>query len=109
MADFMLKTGDTSPALTITCTFSDGTVQDLTGATVTFAMRYPNGLLKVSDAAAQVVGPATNGVAQYNWQLADTDTPGAFEAEFHVTTSGGKKVTFPDGDYLDVSILSRVA
>lgn len=110
MSDFNLKVGDTSPALTITCTYSDGTVQDLTGATVTFAMRYANGMLKISDAAAAIPSPPTGGQAQYTWGGAgDTDTPGSFQAEFHVTLASGKKVTFPDGAYLEVEILPRVA
>lgn len=109
MPDFSLKSGDTSPALTITCTYSDGTVQDLTGATITFAMRYPNGLLKVADAAGIGVGTLTNGVAQYVWATGDTDTPGIFQGEFHVTLASGKKVSFPDGDYLEIAILPRVA
>jgi hypothetical protein len=109
MADFSLKSGDTSPALTVTCSFSDGTLQDLTGAAVTFALRYPNGAIKVADAAAAIVGAPANGVVQYIWLTGDTDTPGNFEGEFHVTLSGGKIVSFPDAAYLEIAILPRVA
>lgn len=115
MADFSLRTGDRLPALSIVCTYSDGTIQDLTGTTVTFAMRYDNGILKVSDAAAIVVGAATAGVAQYQWASADVDTPGGFRGEFHVTV-GGKPVTFPNGEnldgtpkYIDIELTPRVA
>lgn len=115
MPDFSIRTGNRLPALTITCTYSDGTIQDLTGATVTFAMRYDNGLIKVPDTAALVVGPAVNGVLQYQWAAGDVDTAGDFQGEFHVVI-GGKPVTFPNGEnpdgtpkYLDIAITDLVA
>lgn len=115
MADFSLRVGDRLPALTIVCTYSDGTIQDLTAATVTFAMRYDNGLLKVADATGLVVGAAGNGIAQYQWAAADVDTAGDFQGEFHVTV-GGKSVTFPNGEntdgtpkYIDIEVTPRVA
>jgi hypothetical protein len=110
LADFYLKVGDTSPALTITCKYSDGAVQDLTGCTVTFAMWRKTGVVKVADAAATVVTPAS-GIVQYIWVPANTDTPGDFAGEFHVTLVGGKKVTFPTGpeEYVNIRIDPRIA
>lgn len=109
--DFSLKVNDTGPAVTITCSYSDGTVQDLTGAAGTFAMWLEGNptSLKVNDAAATVIGTATAGVIAYNWIAADTNAAGNYQGEFHVTLANGKKVTFPNNGYLWIQISARVA
>ena len=114
-ADFYLKVGDSNPPLTITCRYSDGTIQDLTGASVTFAMWFKTGVVKILDAAAAIVGAPTLGQAQYGdpWAAGDCNRVGDFEAEFHVTLPGGKKVTFPTGprpeNYIKIRIDPRIA
>lgn len=111
--DFYLKTGDTNPPLTITCTNSDGTIQDLTGATITFSMWRKTGVMKVTDQAASIVGTPTLGKVQYVFTATDSDTPGDFQGEFHVTLASGKKPTFPTGpqgaEYIDIRINPRIA
>src|SRR5690242_11398431 len=110
MADLNLKVGDTSPAITAICGFNDGTIQDLTGAAVTFAMRVMrSGVVKINDQPAAVIGSPSRGTVTYVWAPADTDTPGTYQCEFHVTLASGKKVTFPNAGYDYVVIEKRVA
>lgn len=105
--DFAIKTDDTGPVLTVTCSYSDGTIQDLTGATVTFAMRNASGTVTINDAAASIVGVATNGQVQYSWAAGDTATAGYYTGEFHVTI-GGIRYTFPNEDYIRILIYKDV-
>ncbi len=69
---------------------------DLTGCTVKFIMRAKgNSDPKVSGACSIV--DAAAGAVRYEWAAVDTDTIGSFEAEFEITTAGGKKLTVPNG------------
>ena len=106
--DFTIKTDDTGPALTAVCAYSDGTVQDLTGAAGTFAMRNSVGTVVVNDAAATITAPFTSGTIAYNWSASDTATAGDYTGEFHVTLASGKRVTFPNSDYLRIRIYKDV-
>jgi hypothetical protein len=104
---FYLKVGDTSPALK--CSVLPKTV-DLTGATVQFSMRAsPGGAIKVNKAAAAVVTATVNPAVSYDWQAANVDTEGEFDAEFLVTYPGGKKETFPNSEFIKVIIGPRAA
>ncbi len=106
---FSLKQGDTLPALVVTCYKGDGTIQDLTGATATtFSLWDQNHQPVIADAPATVVGAPTNGQLQYAWQTADTQNAGAFEGEFHVTFSGGGKLSFPSSGKIQVYIEPRI-
>ena len=68
---------------------------DLTGHTVAFRMYTEAGAVKVSDAAATVVTPAS-GVVGYAPTAADVDTAGTYFYWWIVTrTSDSKKETFP--------------
>lgn len=108
MADFTLKEGDTSPAITSTLQDAAGDAVNLTGATVKFIMTAKGDSTPTVDAAATVVTPLA-GVVSYSWLAADTDTAGKYEAEWEVTFSGGAKQTFPNSTYLEVVILRDLA
>lgn len=103
---FYLKTGDTSPSLL--STLSPDTV-DLTGASVVFNMRLNSGAVKVSRAAAVIVTETGTPTVRYDWQAADTDTAGFYSAEFEVTYAGGAVETFPNSDFIAVSITGGIA
>ena len=104
---FYLKEGDTSPSLIYALTPVSVV---LTGATVRFNMRAANGgAVKVNRAAAVIVTETGTPAVQYNWQSADTDTAGFFEAEFEVTYSGGAIETFPNSDFIRVNITGDIA
>lgn len=104
MADFHLKVGDTLPKYRRTLRGSDGAVQDLTGATsVKFRMRKmgTTGAYKV-DAAAVVID-APNGLVEYAWVAADTDTPGSYHAEWQVFW-GANRQTHPNDNHSVIQI-----
>jgi len=100
-ATFHLKQNDTKPSLSASLT-QDGSVVDLTEATVKFHMG------DVVDAAAVVSGALT-GVVRYDWDAEDTETAGSFPAEFEVTFSDGTIETFPNDGYLTIEIQSELA
>lgn len=104
---FYLKKGDNSPSLIYALTPASVV---LTGATVRFNMRAANGgAVKISRAAAVIVTATGTPTVQYNWQAADTDTAGFFDAEFEVTYAGGAVETFPNADFIRVSITGDIA
>ena len=113
LPDFSLKLGDTSPPLAITCSYPDGSVQNLTGSTVKFAMwkrTNPASSPKISSGSASII-TSTAGTCQYAWSTAGTDTnaAGDYYGEFHVTLSGGRKVSFPNRGYLWIQISPRIS
>lgn len=103
-ADFTIKAGDTNPVFTDTLTLSDGTVPQLTGATLVFVMRA-----LTSTAALTLTGTATitntqTGAVQFAPTAADTATPGMYMASWVVTFAAGGTMTFPTAGYLTVEI-----
>ena len=99
MQRFDIKRGDTSPSIRFSLIPYDMT---LAGATVRFQMRPIRGET-VIDEPAQIITDLPP-VVQYNWQAGDTDTAGAFEAEFRVEYTDGSIETFPNRGFLTVLI-----
>ena len=106
---FFIKQNDTNPALKATLKDGDGTVINLTDASVRFHMRKIDSTTSVVDAAASVVSPATSGIVQYAWSGSDTASAGMYSAEFEITYGDGKIETFPNSDYIRVEILDDLA
>ena len=106
MSDFIIKGGDLDPAIEATLE-RDGSPYDLSSAQrvdiVIGVLRDP----PVVDAQATITDAAA-GTVEYAWQSGDTDEPGAFRAEWVVTTSSGDEATFPDGGYKTVTIRPEV-
>lgn len=68
-------------------------LQDLTDATVTLTLvNAADATVKLNAAAASVVNVA--GIAGYEWQADDVDTPGKYLVTWAVTI-GGKVASFP--------------
>lgn len=88
MADFKIRRGDTLPTFTATI----GT--DLTGGSVTFVARLLTATSPSINATATIVTPAT-GAVSYTPTAADTAVAGQYMVEWHYTTSGGAKGTYP--------------
>lgn len=105
---FYVKQNDTAPSIRATLKDGDDAVIDLTDATVRFHMRTIGGTTAKIDSAASIVIPATNGIVQYDWTAADTDTIGSFQAEFEVTYSSGRIETFPNSGYIRVEITDDI-
>ena len=106
---FYIKQNDTTPAIKATLKDGDGTVINLTDASVRFHMRKVGGETSVVDSAATVVSPATSGIVQYSWIGADTVNTGLYSAEFEITYGNGKIETFPNSDYIRVEIVDDIA
>lgn len=104
-SDFSIKAHDQLPALRVQLqTASDGAPVDLTNATsVKFIMTVTvGGATTISSAA--VIENAVQGIVRYDWTAANTATPGQYLGEFEVTWTGGKKQTFPTGQYITIAI-----
>jgi hypothetical protein len=106
MSLFTIKQGDTSPAIEAVLRSPNGDVVDLTGATVRFFMRSNDGVRFV-DAPATIDG-ATEGIVVYEWSQTDTDTPGLNHAEWRVTFPDGTIETFPNSEFLQIHIPSKI-
>lgn len=106
---FSMTRGDLLPAIGVTAIGPDGAVVSLAGATARFIMRRAGEVAKVS-AAAAITSPASAGHVKYDWVSGDTDTAGAFLAQFEIDFGGGELLTLPGPDvdgspvYLDVFI-----
>lgn len=103
-----IKQGDTAPVVEGTVYQRDGvTVQDLTGATVTFSMSK-NGAVKINNVTASVANPPA-GLVQYSWGANDTDTPGDYDGEFKVTFASGSIERVPNNKNLVIRVVPKVA
>lgn len=86
------------------------TMSDFTGATLVFNMRAAGGgAVKISRAAATIGSDAKGTYFLYNWQPGDTDTAGDFEGEFEATLAGGLVETYPNDDYIEITIMDDIA
>ena len=103
---FTIKQNDTSPSLGATLKDAQSTAVSLVGATVKLHMNSLDGVVKVNQ--TMTVTDAENGVIQYNWQAGDTDTVGAYYAEFQVTYVDGSVETFPNDGNLVVSVVKEL-
>ena len=103
--DFTFVQGDSGPTVTDTLTFSDGSIPNLTGATLQFQLRsltQPAPLTTGSTltGTATITNLQTGGV-QYTPTVADTSNPaGAYQAKWIVTYQSGQTQTFPTVGYL---------
>ncbi len=88
--------GDSAPDITFTIAREDGTIPDLTGATVRLRILDPVTNERTNDAANTCVildGPG--GVVVYSWNIAGTDCPdpGVYRANVQIVYPSGKKET----------------
>jgi len=95
--------GNLSPAISDVLTNEDGSVVNLTGASLTFKMRRVDTGAIIASHAATIVD-ATAGKWSYQWQAGDTAIPGEFKAWLTVTPSGGSAQDTPE---FDVAILAH--
>lgn len=106
---FHIKKGDTGPSIRARLTWADGTPVDLSpgGTTVTFRMRdQETEATKVHAAAAPVPGSEAEGLVEYAWVEADTDTVGTYEQDWGVSLNGAT-YSFPNMGYQLVQVQER--
>jgi peptidoglycan/xylan/chitin deacetylase (PgdA/CDA1 family) len=100
-----LKRNDTKDTISYSLTYLDGSIVNLTGASVRFVMGNKKSL--ITDAPATIKN-ATTGAVEYTLTENDTLVAGAFHAEFEVTFADGKVKTFPNNGYILVNIQSNI-
>lgn len=105
---FYIKQNDTSPSMLATLQDASGNAVDITGASVRFHLKPIGSSAVTVDAPATIV-TALDGLVRYDWQAADTDTIGSYQAEFEVTYGDGTVETFPNDGYIRVEIISDIA
>lgn len=104
---FHIKQHDTRPIMRATLTFPEDPEKTLSKATkVQLVMRSkgatdPAAPKVKSDAS---IADAPNNIVEYEWEAADTDTSGEFNAEFEVTWEDGGVESVPRSDYFIVHV-----
>ena len=99
-----LKVGDTAPSLSFDLN------GDTSGATsVTFRMwNAASHIIKIAAGTVTMDTPA-QGLGHYDWQTADVDTAGMYQAEVRVVYASGKIQRFPQKGYLEIVIEEAVS
>jgi hypothetical protein len=106
--DFFLTVGDRQPVIQATLLDPNANPIDLNGATVAFSMATANGATEGLGGPAAIIGDPTKAVVQYAWDAGDTLTQGDYDAEWIVTFSDGRQMTFPNDRSLRIRIRNRV-
>jgi hypothetical protein len=101
---FRCKQGDTAITLQDSLSYSNGTIADLTDATVMLVMRSLADLAPINLSGTVTVSDPTSGVVDYQLSGSDTSEAGNFTACWVVTFSSGVVMTFPSVGYIDVEI-----
>ena len=104
MLKFVIKRGDTSPALRFSLLPES---VSLAGALVRFQMRA-KGCATVIDRPAQIETVFAPAVVAHLWAPGETDTPSRYEAEFRVTYLDGTVETFPNLGFIEVFVTEDV-
>ena len=109
MADpFVAKRNDTRQYLARTLTNADGTVIDLTSASVAFNMRLRGSDTLKIDGGVVVVVLASAGTVRYEWATADLDTAGYYEGEFEVTFGDSTVITVPNEEHIPITVTADI-
>jgi len=99
--NFTIKQGDTRKPLKVELTNYNGLV-DLTGCAVRFLMTTHDFKLIINQEAE--ITDAINGQVWHVFGFGGTDNSGVFRGEFEVTFPDFKKETFPESDYISITI-----
>lgn len=103
-----IKQNDTRPYFAVTLKYEDGSVVDLTSATVRFIAKDTSDSSVAIDAAATLTD-AANGQVEYRFTTGDTDTAGKFNVEWEVTFVDATVQTFPTRGYDRLKIYGELA
>jgi hypothetical protein len=101
VADYEIVQGDSAPALVADLAFDDGTLADLSGASVQMFVRNPGLTSLYLNKAMTVTLP---NVATYIFTPSDTGTPGDYFVQFEVTYADTTQQTFPTAGYKTLRI-----
>jgi len=90
--------GDTAPDIQAIIHEEDDppSIIDLTGATVRFQMKIPDGKRYQVNGAATILNPVAGSVS-YSWGPNDLSVPGTYNVQWEVTYPGGRiQTTSPE-------------
>lgn len=100
----VLKQNDRLPYFRAILLNDDGSAVNLTGSLVRFfLLDVATGYLKVS--SNMINEDAANGIVRYEWLASNTDIPGTFRGECEITFPDTRRLTVPDGGYVQIKIL----
>ena len=90
---------DLQPYYLVKVVNSDGSVIDITGATIYCTMKSVDGTVKIDRQTAGInITDAAAGEFEYRSQSGDTDTLGEYWIEFEINPLSGGKFTMPSTD-----------
>ena len=97
---FHLKRYDRQPAYRVQVTNSSGTPEDITSASIVFAMenKTTGAVVNSGTTTGCSLTNPTSGIFDYIWQTSDTVQAGVFKIEFEITPLSGGKFTVPAKD-----------
>ncbi len=110
--DFTIAQGDLLPSMLATLRFDDGTIADLTTATLVQA-RFIHRVTEAIPSPVIITGAATvlsatDGTIRYDFVATQTDVEGDYNLVFRATFPGGFE-TFPNNGYLHLQITEALA
>lgn len=106
---FYIKRGDRAPYLQVQVLNPDDTARDLsTASAIQLNMGKEGALVPKINMQPMTSIFLGQGIVEYRWAAADTDTVGEFRAEI-VVTEGGKSESFPHDGYIIVEVVQDVA
>lgn len=105
MHDILIKRGDQLPAIQSVLSDSTGIV-NLAGATVDFIWKLRNVTGHVPKTGSATIVDEDAGVVKYSWAANDVTGAGMFNAEWQVTFSDSRTMSFPNNGYFMFEILS---
>lgn len=108
MTVFRIKKGDLLPEFETTLVDNDGVVDLTDGQSVKLILQKRNSNDSPMSLTAAFVDKS-KGKVKYVWSSGDTDTIGYYDAEWEVTFSGSKKMTFPNNGHDIVEIYPDTA
>ena len=98
MTVYQMKRNDTRPRPDALLRCSDGSIPDLTSASVLFIATYQGSTVVKINAAATILDVPTASV-EYPITADDSDTAGNFNVEWEVTFADASVMTFPTTGY----------
>jgi len=98
---FEIKQNDTLPPLKVKLTQSDGSILDLTNATIKL-------IISGIGERTMIVEDATQGIVRYDWQATDTTKAGIYSAEVKVQYANGTRQTIPTVGTIEIRIYKEV-
>jgi hypothetical protein len=109
ISKLILKKNDLQPYYYVQAKdYSDNPIS-LTGATIYCTMKSDSGTVKINKQTAGIsITDAANGLFEYHWQAADTDTVGIYYIEFEIAPISGGKFTLPTQPAAVVQIIDSL-